>query len=80
MPLSIINGTSNVCYHPLTLNCGHFKHQLHMCHLKHELYVDYHLRHEKFVDKAKIDMSLLVEPRNPYEISISKSFKQNPRT
>jgi len=70
MPLSVINGTSNVCYHLLTLLvkfqivailninfiCGH---------LKHELNVDYHLRHEKSVDEAKIDMSLSVEPRNP---------------
>jgi len=70
MPLSVINETSNVRYHPLTLLvkfqivailninfiCGH---------LKHELNVDCHLRHEKFIDQAKIDMSLSVEPRNP---------------
>ena len=69
MPLSVINGISNVRYHPLTLLV---KFQIvvilninFLCgHLKHELNVDYHLRHEKFVDQAKIDMSLSVEPRN----------------
>jgi len=85
MSLSVINGTSNVRYHPLTLLV---KFQIvailninFLCgHLKHELNVDYHLRHEKFVYRAKIDMSLSVEPRNPLmTVNLSKttSFENN---
>ena len=61
MPLSVINGTSNVRYHPLILLV---KFQIvailnidFICdHFKHELSIDYHLKHEKFVDQAKINM------------------------
>ena len=85
MPLSVINGISNVRYHPLTLLV---KFQIvailninFLCgYLKHELNVEYHLKHEKFVDQAKIDMSLSVEPRNPLmTVNLSKitSFKNN---
>ena len=85
MPLSVINGTSNVRYHPLTLLV---KFQIVAIlninflfgHLKHEVNVDYHLRHEKFVDQAKIDMSLSVEPRNSLmtaNLSKTTSFENN---
>jgi hypothetical protein len=85
MPLSVINGTFNVRFHPLTLLV---KFQIvtilninFLCgHLKHELNVDYHLRQEKFVDQAKIDMSLSVELRNPLmTVNLSKttSFENN---
>ena len=64
MPLSVINGTFNVRYHPLTTLLVKFQivailNINFICgHLKHELNVDCQLRHEKFIDQAKINMLL----------------------